>query len=192
MEVRDMSGHKLYFENLSKEQLATFFRELADRLDGVGPEAPVDGENIANAPDPGEFKKLKVGVKRDLGGFTLKWKSKSLVQQPAAPGTPPAAPASSAGEIKYKSLKKRMKQSFKAITETLMADVMPGEAVVTAFIQDSKLMMNFPDKGAEFYDEYDKALMTFANAFEAKDMAACKAAGIALNKLKKDCHSRYK
>jgi XXXCH domain-containing protein len=186
-----MSGDKRYFEDLTKAQLAEFFRGLADQLAGQGPEedaAPVDG---VSPPDPGEFKKLKLSVKRDLGGFSIKWKSKALYKPVEAEADMDAAPADE-GEIKYKKLKKRMKESFKMITESLMSDVMPGEAVVTAFLQDSKRMTSFPEKGAEFYNEYDKACMDFARAFEAKNLTACKSAATILNQLKKDCHSRYK
>mgnify|MGYP000589719162 CR=1 FL=1 len=64
--------------------------------------------------------------------------------------------------------------------------------VVTAFLQDSRLMTSFPEKGAEFYDDYDRACAEFASAFDAKDLTACKAAAVTLYQPKKDCHSRYK
>lgn len=186
-----MGNDKLYFEDLTNAELAGFFRQLADRLEGVAPVAADPAAGGVEAPDPGEFKKLKISIKRDLGGLTLKCKFKALVKRTVAGDEGAKAPADE-GEVKYKKLKKRMKESFKSITETLMADIMPGEAVVTAFLQDAKLMMSFPEKGAEFYDDFDKACMTFERAYEAKDFEACRAAAITLNQLKKDCHSRYK
>jgi XXXCH domain-containing protein len=188
-----MSGEKRYFEDLSQAELAEFFRGLSDRLSGIGPDAADAAETGgAQAPDPGDFKKLKLSIKRELGGYSLKWKSKALYKPAEGAGPAAAGPAAEEGEVKYKKLKKRMKESFKMITESLMTDVMPGEAVVTAFLQDSKLMTSFPEKGAEFYDDYDRACAEFAIAFDAKDLTACKAAAITLNQLKKDCHSRYK
>lgn len=187
-----MSSDKRYFEHLTKEQLAAFLREMADGLAGEAPDSAAhESEHAMAAPDPGEFKKLKISIKRDLGGYTLKYKSKALIKQTVFQEEG-AVTATDEGEIKYKKLKKRMKGAFKAITESLMADTMPGEAAVTSFLQDSKLMISFPEKGAEFYNDYDQACTTFARAFEAKNLEACKAAGIALNQLKKDCHSRYK
>jgi XXXCH domain-containing protein len=164
---------------------------LADRLEGVAPDAAEPRASDVAAPDPGEFKKIKISVKRHLAGFTLKCKSKPLIKRIGLEDGEIELPAGE-GRIKYKKLKKRLKESFKSITESLMGDVMPGEAVVTSFLQDAKLMMTFPEKGPEFYDDFDKTCMAFSRAFETKNLEACKAAGMALNQLRKDCHSRYK
>ncbi|WP_373500108.1 GAK system XXXCH domain-containing protein [Desulfococcus sp.] len=187
-----MSGDKLYLEDLTQAQLANFFRNLADRLSGAAQDA--DDSSAADsvaAPNPGEFKKLKISIKGDAGGFSLKWKSKAMIRRADAEGEGIAAPADER-EVKYKTLKKRMKANFKAVTESLGADVMPGEAAVAAFLEDSRLMTTFPDKGAEFYADYERACTDFSRAFAAGDLGACKAAGVTLNQLKKDCHGRYK
>lgn len=186
-----MSGDKRCFEDLTQAQLADFFRHIADRLDGVIPDTAELSADAIAALDPGEFKRLKISIKRDIEGFSLKWKSKAMIRRADAEGEGIAPPADER-EVKYKTLKKRMKTNFKAVTESLAADVLPGEAAVAAFLEDSRLMTTFPDKGAEFYGDYERACTDFSNAFAVGDLGACKAAGITLSQFKKGCHERYK
>lgn len=186
-----MSGDKIYLEGLTRAQLAEFFRALADRLSAADAEAAVAAAETPSAPDPGDFKKLEISVRQKFDGFSLKWKSKE--GEGRAPGRKAGDDTpEEEGEVRYKSLKKRMKGDFKAITESLAADLLPDEKAVAAFLEDSRLMTTFPDKGAECYGEYEQACLEFSRAFGAGDLPACKAAGAVLARLKKDCHGRHK
>lgn len=186
-----MSEDKIHLAGLTRLQLAEFFRTLAERLSTPAADEGGTAAETVSAPDPGDFRKLKISVRRELDGFVLKWKAKAG-EGAAGGGASGAEPAAEEGEVRYKSLKKRMKADFKAITESLGADLLPGEATVAAFLEDSRRMTTFPDKGAPCYGDYEKACREFERAFAAGDLPACKAAGAALGQLKKDCHGRYK
>lgn len=189
------SGTKQFFGGLDEQGLARLFREMADRLEG---KEPVNGEEFGVST--GEFFKLKLGVKRELDGYGVKVKVKPWQPREAPAGGPAsdpaspeaAAPGAKGGLPKYKSLKKRMKGQFKAIYDRLLNDALPDAAVVEAFLADSKLMIAYPGYGDEFYDEYDTLCLGFREAFERGDLAACKTAAQELNRIKKDCHDRYK
>jgi len=188
-------GSKQFFGGLDERGLARLFREMADRLEG---KAPTDGGEFGIAP--GEFFKLKLGVKRELDGYGVKVKVKPWQPREAPVGDPGSATVSTEGPAqaaqggppKYKSLKKRMKGQFKSIYDRLLNDALPDAAVVEAFLADSKLMIAYPDYGDEFYDEYDTLCVGFREAFERGDLAACKTAAQELNRIKKECHDRYK
>lgn len=187
-----MSGTKQFFSGLDEAGLARFFREMADRLEGKD---PVNGTEFG--VDPGDFYKLKVGLKRDLDGYGVKVKVKPWQPQAAfgapAPDGPETGEAPAADDKpKYKSLKKRMKGQFKHIYEHLLNDALPEAGVVAAFLADSRLMTAYPGYGDEHYAEYDAAREVFRDAFEREDLAACKSAAQELNRLKKDCHARHK
>jgi XXXCH domain-containing protein len=189
------SGKKQFFGGLDEQGLARLFREMADRLEG---KEPVNGEEFGVST--GEFFKLKLGVKRELDGYGVKVKVKPWQPREVPVGGPESSPASpeaapapgQAGLPKYKSLKKRMKGQFKAIYDRLLNDALPDAAVVEAFLADSKLMIAYPGYGDEFYDEYDTLCLGFREAFERGDLAACKTAVQELNRIKKECHDRYK
>jgi len=181
-----MSSDKLYLEHLTRTQVAQFFRELAGRLEGVVP-----GAAESMVPDPGGFKKIKISVKRDSTGFVVKWESKPLIKRAGVDEWETAYPADET-EIRYKNLKKRLKENFRVINQSLMGEVMPGEGVVASFLQDAKMMMAFPEKGAAHYGDFEKVCLGFSNAFESKNLEACKTAGTALKQLKRECHRRYK
>ncbi|MFP4033752.1 MAG: GAK system XXXCH domain-containing protein [Desulfococcaceae bacterium] len=189
------SGTKQFFGGLDEHGLAELFREMADRLEG---KEPAGGQEFGVSP--GEFFKLKLGVKRELDGYGVKLKVKPWQPREAPLGGPESAaispesptPASEGGLPKYKSLKKRMKGRFKSIYDRLLNDALPEAAVVEAFLADSKLMIAYPDYGDEFYGEYDTLCVGFREAFERGDLSACKSAVQELNRLKKECHDRYK
>lgn len=187
-----MSGTKQFFSGLDEAGLARFFREMADRLEG---KEPVNGTEFG--VDPGDFYKLKVGLKRDLDGYGIKvkvkpWQPRDLFGDPAPDRPETDEPPVAAGLPKYKSLKKRMKGQFKHIYDRLLNDALPETDVVSAFLADSRLMTAYPGYGDEYYAEYDAARAVFQDAFEREDLAACKSAAQELNRLKKECHARYK
>lgn len=180
---------KLTFSGMTPADVAALFRELADHLDG----APLP--ETTRIPMPIQaFRKCKIGIKQELDGYTVKLKMKLLSPETAGEAGEPAADTEETDDTlpKYKHLKKKMKQSFKAITESLAANTLPPEAVVTEFLQDSLWMIAYPGYGDEYYNAYEAACRDFRNAFESKDMDACRTTCGELNRLKKECHDRYK
>ncbi|MEZ4524636.1 MAG: GAK system XXXCH domain-containing protein [Desulfobacterales bacterium] len=261
------SGEKTAYKGLTKAQLAHFFREFADKLEGVSEKTedadtedstedeevseeasekiadaaeevskeilraaedsaePADlseevSENIADAAedisektlttaedsiedeeisgenivipdfDPENFQKLEMGIKKGGEGFSLKVKIK--ISSESEEEKEEKSESGKKEKSRYKKTKKRMKSTFKEISESLENDTLPDESAVTSFLQDSRLMTSFSEYGAEFFPEYDKACEKFRKAFEDKEMEACKTAYSELNRLRKDCHKRYK
>ena len=164
---------------VTPEELATAFRELADSL---------EGKDAAGMPDLKDFSKIKIGVKNDYGQITLKVKVKSEACEVCEECGEPLAGPGPEGKPKYKSLKKRMKSSFKVISSAVNQAVMPPQAAIEAFIADSRLMITYPGYGDEFYAAYDKAVDDFETAVAAGDMAAMHAAVHELNHQKSVCH----
>ena len=178
---------------LEKGALADWLRALAGGVESgeLGTEAgPLNLEG---------YKDLKVSFKEDFGG---KVRVKLSVKFPKAAGggaaqagpeaEAPEAPGESHGGLpKYKSLKKHMKQTFKAIGLALNAGQNPPGLEAQSFIADSKLMVSYSGKGDEFYGAYQEKLAAFETALAASDIDAMKGLYQELAQIKRDCHSRH-
>lgn len=179
------SGEKMKFEAMSIEDAARLFREIADGLEGNPP-----GADPFIPHDLTGFRKIKIGLKREADEYFVKMKikpEKPVESEAADPDDPETAKFP-----KYKELKKRMKGNFKIILESLETDILPPETAVTAYLADSKLMIKYPKYGAEFFGDYDQTCARFREAYERHDSEACKVAVQELNRLKKECHSKFK
>lgn len=95
------------------------------------------------------------------------------------------------GKPRYKSLKKRMKHTFKAIVLALRAGAAPDAASLGSFIADSRLMTSYPGKGDAFYPAYDAEVDRLEAAAASGDLDAMTASVAALDRMKKECHSRH-
>ena len=92
----------------------------------------------------------------------------------------------------YTTLKKRMREDFRAIRKSVKRDSLPPADAVASFLADSAKMFSFPGKGDEYYYEYMKSVGEFKIAWEAKDLAQLKARVAKLRQIKETCHERYK
>ncbi len=108
----------------------------------------------------------------------------------ARPAEPEAEPEE-AGKPRYKGLKKRMRHTFKAVLAALGAGMAPDMALLDEFIADCRLMTSFPGKGDAFYPAFDAEVDRLKAAALAGDMEAMIAAAAALDRMKKECHSRH-
>ncbi len=134
---------------------------------------------------------MKISVKDEFGQVSVKIKFRSDLGDLEAPdcacgGTLPG------GMPSYKSLKKRMRSSFKSVYQAVHAGRMPSGDAVAAFVAESRLMVQYPGYGDPYYAAYDTAVNAFEAAWQAQDIHALHAAVDALNHLKTDCHQRYK
>ncbi|MFP5223260.1 MAG: GAK system XXXCH domain-containing protein [Acidobacteriota bacterium] len=173
---------------VEKDALAGWLRDLADGIEaGELPSqaGPVSLEGLRG---------MKLSVKPDLGE-TLSVKLSVKFPKPVrTPGEPDAEDeeGDETGMLpKYKSLKKHMKQTFRAIGDALAAGQMPPALEAQSFIADSRLMVSYPGKGDEFYAAYLEKTEAFQAALDAADLEAMKALHQELNQLKRDCHSRH-
>jgi XXXCH domain-containing protein len=166
-----------------------------------------------------DFTSLKIGIKHLGASSMLKVRLKypavgpdalptpagvdreDAAREAALAGAPEAAAATadagepegpeSEGRPRYKGLKKRMKHFFKAMVVSLRAGQAPDRDVLAAFVADSRLMTSFPGKGDAFYPAYDAEVDRLEEAAAAGDVAAMTASVAALDRMKKECHSRH-
>lgn len=175
---------------LDKSELAGWLRDLAAAVEA----GELSGEAGAVLSLEG-FRSLKLSFKP---GFDGKVMAKLSVKFPknSTGGLAEAAEEDDdedeSGTLpKYKSLKKHMKQTFKAIGVALNAGQIPPGAEAQSFIADSRLMVSYPGKGDEIYAAYLEKTNAFEAALGTSDLEALKALYRDLAQLKRDCHSRY-
>ncbi|WP_243362267.1 GAK system XXXCH domain-containing protein [Fundidesulfovibrio terrae] len=176
---------------LEKSDLAGWLRGLAEAVEAgeIATEAgPVSLEG---------YRAVKISFKETFEGkvrakLSVKFPRPALVLA-GEPGEAAEDEESEEGGAlpKYKSLKKHMKQTFKAIGAALLAGQMPPLLEAQSFIADSRLMVSYPGKGDEFYAAFLEKTVAFEAALVASDLEAAKSAYLDLAQLKRDCHSRY-
>lgn len=165
-------------------------------------EAPAGGEiggeiDPLLAAGLGEFRKFKLNAKHAFGHMEVVLKVKTPDASafgPTAAGTAatgeasggarasrpphPAHPAHQAhqahraGRPSYKSLKKRMRSSFKALRQAVQAGTMPHPEAAASFLADSLLMVEYPGYGDEHYAAYRTATEALRAALEAARQTA--------------------
>lgn len=183
---------------VEKNALAGWLRELADGVEAG--ELPSQSGPVSLEGCRG----MKLSVKQGLGEtlavkLSVKFPKPAKTSGAAASdefgGYPDDGEGDESGEEetlpKYKSLKKHMKQTFKAIGAALAAGQVPPALEAQSFIADSRLMVSYPGKGDEFYAAYLEKTEAFQAALDAADIEAMKALHQELAQLKRDCHSRY-
>jgi len=191
-----MSGECKIERRMPKEGLPGFFRELADALENGGGEG--EFENLDG------FVKLKVSLKEEFGGFSVKLKVKGP-KQCVVPGFPASALQDAEGEDlnaqdaqnepdglpRYKSLKKRMKNSFKLILRMLHEGQTPPAEAVASFLADAEVMCAYPGKGDPFYPEFLQVCREFSDAYDSCDLPRMGAMAEELAQQKARCHAIY-
>jgi XXXCH domain-containing protein len=196
-----MTGKYKSEATIEKTALGGWLRELADAVEAG--ELPAQGEAVSLEGCRG----MKLSVKHGFGDtlrvkVSVKFPKPVVARAPLGAGVeaefggfPDDGEDAESGETgalpKYKSLKKHMKQTFKAIGAALMAGQVPPALEAQSFIADSRLMVSYPGKGDEFYAAYLEKTDAFQAALEAADIEAMKALYRDLAQLKRDCHSRY-
>ncbi|MFZ5587920.1 MAG: GAK system XXXCH domain-containing protein [Thermodesulfobacteriota bacterium] len=149
-----------------------------------------------------EFKQ-SVKTKPDKVSFKLKLKyEKSLMPAGLAPEGHPALTGDeeeeefegeeALGRPKYKSLKKHMSSSLKAIKASLGRGELPEVEVVHSLTHDCHLMCTFPGKGDAHYPEFIALADALLAAAEAGDLAGVQQALTGLDARKKACHGDHK
>jgi len=176
-------------KKLEKSELAGWLRDLAAAVES----GELPGENGAVSLEG--YRSLKLSFKQGLDGAFL---AKLSVKFPknatgglAEAGIEDDDEDESGVLPKYKSLKKHMKQTFKAIGVALNAGQIPPGAEAQSFIADSRLMVSYPGKGDEFYAAYLEKTNAFEAALASSDLEGMKVLHRELAQLKRDCHSRY-
>lgn len=168
------------------EELKTLLKSLAASLrHSIAPDAL-----RAFACDIEQAQKLELVVKQQGGMAELKLKVKGL-PTPAEAFEESQALAASGGES-YKSIKKRMKTSFKFLGHSISAQVLPPAEIMQGFMADSKAMCEHPDRGGGDYARYAEIMAQFEQAFAQGDRVALAALYAELSASKKACHGQHK
>lgn len=173
-----MSDDATISKYLDPKELAEFFRNLADAVENGG-----QGE-FACVED---FRKMKIGVKKEYGQISLKAKFKAA--KPCDPTVD--AEAAEPGKPKYKDLKKRMRGSFKMLVKMIHEGTVPPAEAVDAFLADSALMVTYPGYGDEYYEQYAAVCADFRAAYDSGDVERMHTAVDALVHEKSRCHAKY-
>jgi len=174
---------------LEKDGVSAWLRGLADAID-AGELASESGSVSLEG-----MKSLKASFKESFDGrvrarLSVKF-PRPLPPLIGEPGEPEGEDEDEGALPKYKSLKKHMKQTFKAIGLALNAGQLPPDLEARSFIADSRLMVSYPGKGDEFYAVYLEKTEAFEAALAASDLDAMKRLYQELAQLKRDCHSRH-
>ncbi|WP_051384483.1 GAK system XXXCH domain-containing protein [Nitratidesulfovibrio termitidis] len=180
-----MGSRKTTFST-TRQELPAVLRRIADALergDAIGEPATAVPEDEADpllASGLGDFRKFKLNAKHAFGQMQVVLKVKTPDAAATAAGAADAdgttttgtgAGAShavrAAGHPSYKSLKKRMRASFKALRQAVQAGVMPPPQAAASFLSDSLLMVEYPGYGDEHYAAYLAATEALRAALEA-------------------------
>ncbi len=180
-----MGSRKTTFST-TRQELPAVLRRIADALergDAIGePATAVPGSEADPllASGLGDFRKFKLNAKHAFGQMQVVLKVKTPDAAATAAGAADAdgttttgtgAGAShavrAAGRPSYKSLKKRMRASFKALRQAVQAGVMPPPQAAASFLSDSLLMVEYPGYGDEHYAAYLAAAEALRAALEA-------------------------
>ncbi|CCO23808.1 GAK system XXXCH domain-containing protein [Maridesulfovibrio hydrothermalis] len=182
-------------KHISQSELPDFLRKIADALEHGA------SEDDAYLVVIEGFKKLKINIRNEFGHTAVKVTAKPLSTPVQYSPTGPdgieavidnASHADELGKLKYKSLKKRMKSSFKTIFSTIHAGSLPPTEAVKEFIAYSHLMVEHEGYGDDYYDEYIAACDAFQDAVNTEDLKAAHKACDELNSIKAHCHAQHK
>ena len=176
--------HKIK-KTLSRDELSRYLHTLADALQNkdAGYDPP-----LALLQSP--FDKLEFKCKRETERFDIKLKLKTEAKAIRPAKDPETAPGLAPGD--YKALKKRMQATFKEVGRAVSENRIPSQQVIQTFKEDVTAMVGFPDRGEPDYEAFEALCKDLAEACRQKRPDDIRQAFEALNKMKKDCHARYK
>lgn len=167
-------------------EISVFLTELADYFQGK------EGNDRLDAlPSRDEFHQLGITVKRKDGEFQIKYKHKEADPEVEKQRSKRSDQDGEGKKPSYKSVKKRMKVSFRQIKTALLDQRFPEKSVIQEFLSDSELMVSYPGYGDEYYEEYRRACQTFNEGYQQKNLEKMGLAFLKLDKLRQDCHDRY-
>jgi XXXCH domain-containing protein len=91
-----------------------------------------------------------------------------------------------------KTLKKRMSKSFKDLLKEMDDGRLPALDSVARWCEDADLMVTLLDKGNEHFHSFQGKCHELLESVERRQLESAKAAAKSLDRMRKECHSRYK
>ncbi|KAF0233747.1 MAG: hypothetical protein FD177_1388 [Desulfovibrionaceae bacterium] len=129
--------------------------------------------------------KLEFSLKQQGGLAEMKLKVKGIAgQEERSEGKPRVE--------SYKTIKKRMKTTYKFLQHSLGNLMLPPAEVVEFFLQDSLAMCSHPSRGEWDYGPHLKLCNELKTAFDQKDRGALEMILGELEAAKKTCHAAAK
>jgi len=92
----------------------------------------------------------------------------------------------------YKALKKEMQTTFKQIGAKIATNQIPDDPLMRIFRKEIRAMVSYPDRGEPHYNAFETACRRLVKACQGNRMDEMRQAFEALQRMKKDCHDRYK
>jgi XXXCH domain-containing protein len=173
-----MSRKKKIEFGMSKEELVTFLRAIADCVEHDLESLP--GYDI----DLSGYKKFRVSFKRYVDSMVVKCKIRyNGTEEEYEEDT----------EYQYEILKKRMKTYFKELQESVNAGSLPSREIISVFLKDAEAMTSFHGYGEENeYLAFMKTCTQLKEAYDNEDMQTVEQMIHALEEYKDQCHDKYK
>ena len=137
------------------------------------------------ASDIEHCSKLELSIKVQGGLAEMKLKVKGA-------GVRGEEPQTDGSKLSYKSLKKRMKTTFKFLEHSLASSMLPPQEIVESFLADSAAMCAHQDRGPQDYAPYAKLCESFRQAYAKKDRETLARLCGEISLSKKACHARGK
>ena len=91
-----------------------------------------------------------------------------------------------------KTVKKRMGKSFKDFMKKIDDGKLPEPALVASWCEDADLMGSLLEQGQEHLHPFREKCRELLKSVEQRELTSAKEAAAALNRMRKECHSRYK
>lgn len=155
----------------------------------------------ADVAEVGDFKKIKMVLKREESGFSLKLKVKtSEPEGTQAEGGEGGEEQAGGGDDdeeaerrrEYKHLKKRMKSEFELIKSAVKGGRMPAPEAMKGFVRDAQAMCSFRGYGDEHHADFASAVEALHTSFAGGDADGFVAGVDRIGALKHQCHERYR
>jgi XXXCH domain-containing protein len=96
------------------------------------------------------------------------------------------------GAVGYKTLKKRMSAVFRTIRTDLGGGSLPRPEDARAYLDDGRRMCAFTGKGDPMYPAFMTVLDLFEAALASGDVAGAGRLAEEMQRMKKECHGRFK
>jgi len=190
---------------ISAKDLADNLRTFADKLEGG--HISIEEEEFSLALDTlikvslkskGDKVSLKMKSKllkslEDINKITLNEEKEAIEAKNVRKGNTASKAAIHNEAENYKALKKRMTQDIKILMKKCIKEQsLPDPSLIERFYRDSLTMCNYTDKGDYYYKTYLKQVEMLYQSFKNSDLKSINSAISSLDRIKKECHSKYK
>ena len=95
-------------------------------------------------------------------------------------------------ELKFRPLKKNLRQSFNEIRHIIESGKLPDKKIVGQFQDEVSLMVSYPGFGDQFYGPFKEACLKLLALHEANDIEGFQKQVASIRSLKKQCHGQFK